>query len=1117
MRSLHSAVDASLVLVSALACAFLFAPSRAHADWPVGRHDSKRTAQASGASDMTAPVPYFRTYLGGRLGQGQLLASDVDGDATRDVLMISGGRIVARKFTDALIWQTEPRGLVALVGVDDLDGDGKNDIVAYSNDRAYVFAAKTGMVEWTEPDGEMGSLQVVRMGDLDGDSKPDLVIKESGCGGVNSGKSGFAYSFGAGFGNAKQIFALTINGCEAGDALTLFDADGKPPLEVLVGSWDALTLLKGSDGSVLATRTGLGPYAEQSVCRPMNLDGLLGDELVCALDSSYPPGTNQHKAFALHYNAAGPALDLLWSRGLAPPDVGAMRWRDLVADLDGDGAFEVAVSGFDGTTWTTSVLDALAGNVLATTNGQAVSGSAALEKSAGRLLLTSAGTVTFGWTFARNGNPALGQRWVLPNRAALAYAVPSLLARTTVATATVATDLNNDGLDDLVTQTLSGAPGLAGYAGTGGALQPVGQLSLASGVDPQNAWVLPAITGTYSQIGLAQTNGYFLLLDRQLQPAKAGGEVPSPWPPIEIGGFYADGSSLDITPRVGLLDTSKSNKKEAVVAVDSRRALLRFDPAGSSWAVPPKPTWQKTHAYSPSIVATLDGGSKPAIACFGIQEPVSTTKPQFLVEVLAPDGTVLWSMPTDTTPMFDPVPATLDSDNVPDLAFQWHGGGDTLVHTRGVSGASGSTLWNATPIAMSWGVQPPAAGKWNGDGYDDVYTTVDVVHVLSGLDGAELSKGAQFYAYFIPTPYDVDGNGIDEVAMHGGYFPARLLNHDLTQRWASADDDRPYPYAAIASCPGTPRLPVLVEGSSQHKARLKLTPLGGAQIGQFTTMVLAGGVRYADEAAAANSSSWLGQITAASVHQNLTGKGRPTAVVGSSDGYLYGVDPCNPGAPLDFAVDFRVPVGEPVFGDTDGDGRDEILVGAADGYLYGLKNRNIASPTNVIDTDPAAGNTTTDVDTISGTDSLSGAWSAVVGATGYEIMAVTDEGTPLISAWQSTGTQTSGTISGLWLQKGKKYVFAVRALSAAGPSVDAVSNGVTVLSLVWDAGADYDAGNEAGGADAGEAFFGQGGGCGCRLEGSPGPWAPAGLACGLALFVLATARRRSRARSRGRR
>src|SRR5262249_54480698 len=159
----------------------------------------------------------------------------------------------------------------------------------------------------------------------------------------------------------------------------------------------------------------------------------------------------------------------------------------------------------------------------------------------------------------------------------------------------------------------------------------------------------------------------------------------------------------------------------------------------------------------------------------------------------------------------------------------------------------------------------------------------------------------------------------------------------------------------IANCPGGR---VLVEGSTQFPSRLKITQLGSGA-GSSTTMVLAGGAKYTNEAAAAAASARQGQLGETNVEANLTGKGAPSAVVGSTDGYLYSVNPCT--SALDFALDFGAGVSEAVFGDTDGDGRDEILVSVADGYLYNVRNKSIPATDFVWDTDPAHGITDQDV------------------------------------------------------------------------------------------------------------------------------------------------------------
>jgi hypothetical protein len=342
-----------------------------------------------------------------------------------------------------------------------------------------------------------------------------------------------------------------------------------------------------------------------------------------------------------------------------------------------------------------------------------------------------------------------------------------------------------------------------------------------------------------------------------------------------------------------------------------------------------------------------------------------------------------------------------------------------------------------------------AVTDWNGDGIDDVLFQGGATFVLGGGTGAELAKGGPTANYFLPIIYDVDADGTDELTLQGGYFPARTLRHDLTTAvWTGTEDDRPFPYGAVAGCPGGP---ILVEGSLRYPARLKLTRMSGPSVGTFRTMVLAAGKKYFDEPSAP-AGTFLGQLTSATAHANLTGKGHPSALVGSTDGWLYAINPCN--GEVDFAVQFDAAVGEAIFADTDGDGQDEILVTVADGFLYGLKNEAIKAPSFVWDIDPDHGITDKDVANIETVDTLSGRWGAVVGASGYSVALLDEMGSFVSSpSWQSVGTATQTSLHGLSLVDGNRYTFAVRALSEAGPSVDAVSDGVTVhLPQVQDAG-----------------------------------------------------------------
>src|SRR6185295_13512818 len=140
------------------------------------------------------------------------------------------------------------------------------------------------------------------------------------------------------------------------------------------------------------------------------------------------------------------------------------------------------------------------------------------------------------------------------------------------------------------------------------------------------------------------------------------------------------------------------------------------------------------------------------------------------------------------------------------------------------------------------------------------------------------------------------------------------------------------------------------------------------------------------------------------VHQNLTGAERPSALVGSTDGWLYAVNPCS--GSLDWSYQLGSAVGEAVFGDTDGDGRDEVLVTAEDGYLYTLRDFEIDAPGEVRETDPWS-DSGADLSEIYTVSTLEATWNPVDDATRYEVAVVDSEGNYVGEPWRSAGRSTS--------------------------------------------------------------------------------------------------------------
>lgn len=1053
---------------------------------------------------MTTPTAYWRAYLGGAINGSQLLVTDATGSGKEDLLFATSGEVIARDPTDDLLWKSALRGVASFAGLADVNGDGILDVIAQSTDHVLIYSSRTGATEWTEPDGEMGTIGVVRVGDVTGDGLADVLVMECGCCGVNSGNAGFFWSFANGFSNAAHLGAIpqTTFYCGSGNSATLIQADTSPQYETLLANDTQFSLLDGS-GDILAQTGALGTWESFSQCVTGNIDGEPGDEAICLLSSNDINVPRTITALHYDYSAQPTALNVLWSSTVAPGTGGELQWVDPLQDLDGDGLFELVVSTNDPSNgWLTHVYDALSGvDLITPVPGQTVGGSATMESPTGRVLLTSSGTSVTGWAFSRSPSPSIAAHWTEQNVLLITYPSGALSARESINSQLLATDLNGDGLADVVVQRQATptTTQLLGFSGVGGSLTQLGALTLPGNSNLLQGWVVPAVTLSTPQVAVVRTDGVLNLLDGTLQPTSAG--TPPSEVDIQVGGYYASGAWREFyhAPRVVALGTEPA---QSVIVDNSASSLMRLDAASASMAVPPSPTWQVTQTFGPTVVPGLNGNN-PAMACLALTEPV-TNPPQYRIRVVNADGTLGWDTPLNGNPLTDLAPGNFDGDSVPDFALQLGNASNADLTTLAFSGADGSLLWQTMPMdpgAGGFQSSGLSTGQYGGSGVDDVYFQGNGTFVLSGADGSQVAAGGPVQPYYLPMLYDVEGTGQNNILLAASYWPVTLLSPDLqTTIFATTDGDHAYPYGAIAQCPGTPAALVLVEGSWTNPARLKFTALNGSGAGSFTTVVLAGGALYPNEGAATTAGAFLGQLTSANLESNLTGQNHPTAVLGSSDGWLYGVNPC--AGTLDFTSQIGAPVGEAVFGDTDGDGNDEILVTAADGYLYDFKGFSIPAPAYVWDTDPDHGITNHEVSSIVTTSKLSATWAPVNGASSYAVQVVTATGRQPISMpeWQNVGNVTATSLPGLPLTDGTKYLFAVRAVGSNGPSVDTLSSGVTVHFP--DGGAEggvdasADSGSEAGGdassmpdssgeggGDAGPPGnpSAGGGGCGCRV------------------------------------
>lgn len=1064
----------TLVVVTVLAASLAGTTRPGNADWPIARHDVARTGAATGVSNIKSPLPYWRHYLGGSLEIAQGVPSQT---SSSSFVFVEGGRLASIRPDGITMWRTANLALVEIVGEADLDGDGAPEIVARSTNRVYVVDRATGTVRWAEPIGELGTIGSVRVTDLDGDARPDLLVQECWCCGVRSDTPGVAYSFASNLGAPTLLWELPSAACGGNRAMLSEDIDGDGRPDVLLSTHHDLRLLDGATGQLEATTIDLGDWMSLAHCEVADVVPGGGSEIICAFGSNLAPAGTGHRVFALGWATGPNRLEVLWSTDIGDVDAEPVLGGGWIHDLDLDGTLEVALSGTNAEGLpVTVILDASTGSTLLTVD-DTTHVAAMSARSGESLYLTADDRYLIASTFQRTPTPALTERWRLRDRRVLMQRAPGLDRTREISNRPVLVDVDSDGDLDLFTINLKNPEQVLVYDHATATVGPLRTWNAQPNSTVRGAWV------DDDHVFVSTSDGRVTALLHDAETEVGHGLT---------GGYYDAGARqhLPNAPVAGQLIPGGGAE---IVVADSRRALLALNASSATNATPPSVLWTRHASFAPSIVAGIGTNGEPAVACQ--RTDVTTTPPMQSLAVIDANGIVRWQAPLGPISFNDSLPGNFDGDGIPDLVVQWGMASDTALRTSAFAGSDGRLLW--THVANDGVTRFPsghAVTDWNGDAIDDVVFHHYRLRVLSGVDGSVIAENAwtgEPSWYFMPTLVDLDGDSLPEVSLHAGQPSLRTLARDLTTvLWGGAGNDLPYPYAAAATCAATP---VLVSTSGAHPSRFDVTPQIGLDAGARSSIVLAGGQAFADEEDALAAGKSPGQLTSVHVHENLTGLARPTAVVGSSDGWLYGVDPC--ALTVDFAVPFDAPVGAVAFADTDGDGLDEVIVSVADGYLYGLRHAPLPGPASVRDLDLASG-TLDDVDEVTTRDTLSAAWDPVPGAEGYEVAIVRGDGalgfltTP---AWTPVGS-TTFTHVGLNLIDGERYTFAVRARSAAGVSPDVLSDGVIVRVPPAEPG---DAGPDAGGVSPTP------GGC-CSSQRSPvGPIL-------VAMFALAALVRRRR-------
>lgn len=1076
----------ALVLVSTVA----------FADWPMARRDNRRTAVTSEPAELRAPAVTWRRYLGGELGGEQQVAIDLEGDGSSEVVLIAGGKLVAKRPDDTVVWETPPLAVGTIVHVADLNGDGAKELVV-TGENAFlgIFDVRTGALRWRMAPGTFGTIVgAVRLADLDGDGLDDLYAADNACGSVNGKPRAMAWHFANGFGpeiddGSRRLWELPANReyyCGAADVVADLDGDGQP--EVLTFAIRRVYAYDGRTGAAIAsgaTDPGFDigfpiPYGVmRTELAPLPVSG--HKRVVAATNNSYDASINSRALFVLSFDRRRPIAErvkLEWKRGVA--DLATDRHPfplRLSADLDSDGTPEVLSTFVEGGRTSTYVFDLDTGQVKARVDDEQLVAVLRLSATERPTLVTSSSSGVRGYRFTTLAGAFPTPVFALPSGQLLT--MMDRVSRRAV----------NTGIE-WATLPIGPARGLVLFRNQTLELWSLGampavvhSLPIPAGVGLRGVSAHRNLSGAAEGLLFARSDGYLVAINPELQPINfSDGELPQPG--IRTGGAYSGPRGLGHVPITARFDAGA----DEVIVRDSVGRLKRFDARMASLVSEPTEVWSWPGASFP-VALDLDGnGTRELLVA--LEGDVLVGRSPELIDQFRVPGQPNWGAASDPVPMFSDA-------GVRFALTQFNAStGDGRAVTLGSSGLS----WSSTPmITAGSGQGYVSIDDLDGDGADDVIASLrGSLWLHGGADGRLYGSTIATHSIMpvvvrgkagpITTIGAASYHALEGVALTTPPTMATPATWSVTlpQRFYSA-------FAATLSCPSG----LVIANAGFQSPELVLID---AQTGmERAHVVLARGQKFSSESEVTDAGVIPGSLGNATAMQTLW-PGQSAIIIGSTDGFLYAIDACAPGTPVLWALNLRAPVGETVTGDLDGDGKQELLVTAADGFLYGIGPQRFAPPREVREIDtrrPDAG----DIDESTRPAVLTAEWDAVPNATGYEWALLTAGGTPLTrhptvpgNPFIPVGADVTRVDYASMLRPGARYVFAVRARGASGASSEVLSNGVRYQPIDEpDAGVQPvpDAGTDAGvtTVDAGTGGTGSirgGSGCGCTSVDSAG-------------------------------
>jgi len=1051
-----------------VAAVVVAATTPADAGWFTARGNAQRTGFSDATGSIATPGIRWKYYLGGSVGQRTMRAvAGTSAPGSDDlVYLAAASRVEARRPDDILVWQSPLDGVDHIIGVTDLDGDGRNEVVALSrfSGRAYVYDAATGAILWSSPVGRYTQIGVAYLRDIDGDGLADLYLSDWGSFSHAGSRWADVWNFAGALAHPSRPVAIDMMARDYDRAETeaWADVDGDGRAELVAFGSQTVYVYSSVDGALIASgNVGWIPYAQAQTI-VANVDGAAepGDEIAIFTDLAYGAIFSTRHVMVL--DVAGGAVTVRWERSVA--DVMADHHAftgESVVDADGDGALDVVSSFYAGATgtWTTNVWRASDGAAIASMPGQFV-GAVDADGDGAAEVFTRPGPNLLGVTAWDIVGTTAIVKWMRGDAQWLVEADPATEQRQSLSSRSITIDVDADGHREVVigAKQANGSWQLQAY-----------DLSDSSPTAKRTYPITPEVTliaiqrRTLEQgenLLVGRSDGFLAVLDHNLVPTNEwhypGGILPG----MKIGGYLSGWRGLGIA---SLSADLLGDASDDLVVRDSRGAVLALDASGATVSNPPDIAWQVSgQRWYPALV-DVTGDGRPEVATGDVGQVSVRT---------ATTGARLWaaSVTGDTGHLTG---HDLDGDGREEVVYFSYDGA-TNDQVFGARTPTGAAAWAEQRFASS-GRGSFAFGELDGDGVDDAVVQFGAyLRTIDGATGAVIQHGYTGILSMAPLVADVDDDGDQEILSSGFIDNYQTFDVDASGGWASrggvindpSTEVAAYHYGALVTCPEGRRFVFAAQNSSHLRA------VDPDSLTRVLDMYLAGGAAYtaAADVPATSGPAFLGNVNAVA---SLDGDGEPRLLVNSTDGYLYALRACATSAAN--AVVWRIylgaAVGEAIPADIDDDGQVEIVVAAADGYLYAIDGTAMAAPTNVGEVASAGTLASAELDELDGSSGITVEWNAVVGAIGYEVAIFDGVGAPMTRpTFVAVGPMTSARLQGVALTPDLPYFTVVRAIGADGKrSFEQMSDGFRIRASTAPEGVD--------GATPDDAGRDEGGGC----------------------------------------